>query len=189
MRWRAAWALAAALAPQGAPAADWGIAQLFDALARQRPARAAFQEKKFLALLDRPVESSGELAFTPPGRLEKLTVKPRPESIVVDRDMVTLERAGKRQSLGLREYPAVAVLVESIRGTLAGDLDSLTKTYSVALDGSPARWRLVLRPLDPALGALAERVEIGGAGAVVRTVEIFLADGDRSVMTLSPLPP
>jgi hypothetical protein len=177
------------LATTGVCAADWGMAQLFESLARQKVTRATFQEKKFLALLDKPVESSGELVFTPPDRLEKRTLKPRPESVVVDREMVTLERGGKRHSLALRDNPAIAVLIESIRGTLAGDLALLTRTYSAGLEGDSARWKLVLRPLDPNLGVLVERVEIGGSQSQVRTVEIFQADGDRSLMTLSPLAP
>ena len=180
-----AW-LATAL-PPASLAADFNVASLFESLAKQQPGRAAFTEKKFISLLDRPVESSGELVFTPPDRIEKKTLLPKPESVVVDRDSVTLERAGKRHTLRLRENPAVAVLVESIRGTLAGDLAALTRTYSVALDGAAPRWRLVLRPLDPALGTLVERVEITGAQVRVASVEIFQADGDRSVMTLAPL--
>lgn len=175
------------VAASAANAADWGVVQLFEHLAKNKPVRTAFTEKKFLALLDKPVDSSGELAFTPPDRLEKRTLKPKPESLVADRDSVTLERGGKRHTLRLRDNPQVAVLVESIRSTLAGDLATLTRTYSTALEGSPAKWRLVLRPLDPALGTLVERIEIGGAEAQVRTVEIFQADGDRSVMTIAPL--
>jgi Outer membrane lipoprotein carrier protein LolA-like len=179
-------ALAAMFLAPLALAADWSVSDLFAALARERPGRTAFTEKKFLALLDRPVESSGELVFTPPDRLEKRTVAPRPESVVVQGGAVTLDRAGRRHTLQLAENPAVAVLVESIRSTLAGDLAGLTRAYSVALDGRPARWRLVLRPLDPAAAGLVERIEIGGAEARVRTVEIFQADGDRSVMSIAP---
>ncbi len=140
-----------------------------------------------MALLDRPLESTGELLFIPPDRLEKRTLKPKPESLVVDGDVVTLERGGKRRTLRLSGNPQVAVLVESIRGTLAGDLASLTRTYSAGLQGDSSRWRLVLRPLDPALGTIVEHIEISGSEAVVRTVEIFQADGDRSVMTIAPL--
>jgi hypothetical protein len=161
--------------------------QLFETLAAQRHERAAFKEKKFMALLDRPVESSGELLFTPPDRLEKRTVLPKPESVVVDREMVTLERGGKRRTLRLSDNPQVAVLVESLRATLAGDLAALTRTYSAMLEGSPSSWWFVLRPLDPALGTLVERIAIAGDGAGVRNVEIFQADGDRSVMAISPL--
>ena len=179
--------LAAALAAASAHAAPLGVTELFDALARAKPGRAAFHEKKFIALLDKPVESSGEIAFTPPARLEKRTTSPRAESVVVDGDVVTLDRGGRRQSMNLKEHPAVAVLVESIRATLAGDLGALTRTYSTALAGDTARWRLTLRPLDPDLGRLVEHIEIAGAQSQVKTVEIFQADGDRSVMTLTPL--
>jgi hypothetical protein len=179
--------LAALGIPAASSAADFDVATLFESLAREKPSRAAFRETKVMALLDRPVESSGELAFTPPSRLEKRTLKPRPESVIIDGDRVTLERGGKRQSFGLRDYPGVAVLVESIRSTLAGDLVSLARNYSLALEGAPARWRLVLRPLDPAAAALAERIEIAGAAARVESVGIFQADGDRSLMTLAPL--
>ena len=183
---RLALAAALLLASLASNAAELSVAQLFESLARERPGRAAFTEKKHLALLDRPVESTGELVFTPPDRLEKRTVTPRPESVVVEGGSVTLERAGKRHTLRLAENPAVAVLVESIRATLAGDLAGLTRTYSVGLDGRAGRWRLTLRPLDPAAAALVERIEIGGTEARVRTVEIFQADGDRSVMSIVP---
>ena len=187
MKWIAA--LACLLVAGGAAAADWTVAELFAALAKEKPGRAAFHERKFIALLDRPVESTGELTFTPPDRMEKRTVTPKPERVLVDRERVTLERGGKRHSVGLRENPAIAVLVESIRGTLAGDLDSLTRAYSVALDGSQASWKLTLRPLDPAAAQLVERIHIAGAQARVRTVEILQADGDRSLMTITPASP
>jgi outer membrane lipoprotein-sorting protein len=178
--------LAAAMTAGIASAAALGVQELFDSLAHAKPARAAFHEKKFVSLLDKPVESSGELVFTPPSRLEKRTTAPRAESVVVDGDVVTVERAGRKQSVRLRENPAIAMLVESIRATLAGDLEALTKNYSTALAGDAANWRLTLRPLDPSLGTLVERLEIAGSQAQVRTVEIFQADGDRSVMTLTP---
>ena len=129
-----------------APVAAFDVASLFARLSKERPQRAQFHEKKYLALLDRPLESSGELLFTPPHTLEKRTVAPKPERVLVDRDRVTLERGGKKHSISLRENPGAAVLVESIRGTLAGDLASLTRTYAVGLDGSEANWRLRMRP-------------------------------------------
>ena len=174
------------LAP-GLAAAQWGVTQLFETLARERPGRATFHERKTLALLDRPVESTGELAFTPPDRLEKRTILPREERVTVDAERVTLERSGKRHSLGLRENPAVAVLIEGVRATLAGDLAALNRSYSAGLEGTPERWRLTLRPLDPASERLVERIDIDGERAVVKAVEIRQADGDRSVMTITPV--
>ena len=184
-KWGLTPVFAASLAAQ---AGDIGVAQLFEQLAKQKPGRTAYVERKYLSLLDKPVESRGELTFVPPDRLEKRTVSPRPERVVVDRERITLERAGKTYTMGLHDNPAVAVLVESIRATLAGDLNALTRTYSAAVSGDEARWKLTLRPLDPAISTLVERVEIGGGGGMVKTVEIFQVDGDRSVMTLQPGP-
>ena len=142
-----------------------------------------------MALLDKPLESSGELSFTPPHTMEKRTLRPRPERVVVDAERDTLERGGKTLTVALREHPQVAVLVESIRATLAGDLSALTRTYSVGLEGDESSWRLRMRPLDPALTQLVERIEIAGSRAQVKTVEIHQPDGDRSVMTLGPVAP
>lgn len=182
-------AFACLLLAHGLAWGQWNAQQLFAALAKEKPTLATFHERKFLALLDRPVESTGELAFTPPDKMEKRTITPKPERVVVDRERVTLERGGKRHALGLRENPAVAVLVESIRGTLAGDFDAVIRAYSVALDGTPAKWKLTLRPLDPSASQLVERIQIAGAEARVQSVEIFQADGDRSVMTITPAKP
>jgi len=165
--------------------ADLGVTELFATLAKQKPSRATFVEKKYLSLLDKPVESRGELTFTPPDRLEKRTTSPKAERVLVDGDRITLERGGKRFTMGLHDQPGVAVLVESIRATLAGDLDALTRTYSASVSGETAHWKLTLHPLDPEVSTLVERIAIAGEGPRVTTVEIFQKDGDRSVMTLT----
>ena len=167
----------------------YGVTELFQALGQGKPRRAQFVEKKTLALLDKPVESSGEISFTPPARLEKRTVKPRPERIVIEGDIATVERGNHKQSLRLSQQPGIAALIDSIRSTLAVDLNALTRNYSAAVAGDAARWRLTLRPLDASLSNIVEHVEIAGSQGVVRTVEIFQADGDRSIMTLTPLEP
>jgi hypothetical protein len=187
---RALWAGLAllALAPW-AGAADFDVARLMELLRAHRPGKATFHETKNIAILDRPVESSGELVFTPPDRLEKRTTGLNAERMVVDRDTLTLERGGRKQSLALRDHPHIAVLVESIRGTLAGDRAALEKVYTLAVDGDAQRWRLVLKPRDRALGQVVARIEIGGSQAQVRRVEIEQADGDSSRMVITPVAP
>ena len=181
-------ALAALLLVLAFPAAgeEVTLAALFERLAKARPAKAAFVERKYLALLEKPVESRGELAFVPPDTLEKRTTAPKPELLRVEGERIVLERNGRTLRMGLNDQPGVAILVESIRATLAGNLAALTKAYSVGLKPEPRGWRLVLRPLDPAASTLVDRVEIAGAEARVNTVEIFQADGDRSVMAITP---
>ncbi len=186
---RAALGLALWLAAGASGAADWDVGRLMELLRSHHPGKAAFHETRTLALLDRPVETSGELTFTPPDRLEKRTIGLNAERMVVDRETLTLERAGRKIAMPLREYPQVAVLVESIRGTLAGDAAALEKTYSLALEGDPARRKLVLRPKDASLLKIVARIEISGSQALVRRVDIEQADGDRSTMVVTPVAP
>lgn len=176
--------LAAAPAAPGAPAADWTVARLMALLARSPPGVAAFNETKFISLLDRPVESSGELRFTPPNRLEKRTLAPGTETLVADGDTLTMERHGKRHAIALRDHPEVAVFIDSIRGLLAGDRAALERAYALAVDGDERRWNLVLRPLSEATARLVTRIEVGGRRDEVRTIEITQADGDRSLMLI-----
>lgn len=151
-------------------------------LAQQPQGAATFTEIKYLAILDQPVESSGELRFSAPSRLEKRTLKPRPEVMVLDGDTLTLERGRRTHVLQLRDYPDVAGLIESIRATLAGDRQALERVYQLVLEGSQERWTLLLTPRDPKVGAVIARIRMEGVNDDVRSVEILQADGDRSLM-------
>ncbi|HJX58060.1 MAG TPA: LolA-related protein [Thiobacillus sp.] len=165
-------------------AAPLSIAQLMANLAKNPQGAATFTEKKFIAILEQPIESSGELLFIAPARLEKRTLKPRPETMVLDGDTLTLERGRRKHVLQLKDYPEVAGMIESIRATLAGDRKALERVYHLVLDGGQERWTLVLTPLDPKVGAVIARIRMEGVKDVVRSVEIIQADGDRSLMTI-----
>jgi hypothetical protein len=180
--------LAASLAPDAA-AGDWGLDALMRALAQGKSGRATFTEKKFIALLDRPVESSGELVYAAPDHLEKNTFKPVPEFLVLDRGTLNIEREGRKHTLRLDDYPEVAAFIDSIRGTLAGDRPALERVYRLFLGGSAAHWTLVLLPLAPEMAASVRRIDIAGAAGQVRSIAITQADGDRSVMAIEPAGP
>jgi Outer membrane lipoprotein carrier protein LolA-like len=175
------------LAGRTALAADWGVAQLMQELAQRGPERALFVEKKFIAVLDRPLESSGELRYVPPDRLEKRTLRPKPELLVLDRERLSVERGKQTQTLRLSDYPEIAAFVESLRGTLAGDRKALERVYRLELHGDRERWTLVMFPSDARLAAMVLRIDVTGTRDRVRSIEILQADGDRSVMTVEPL--
>ena len=162
--------------------------RLMQGLAQARSARASFVEKKTVAVLERPLVSSGVLSFAAPDKLEKRTLRPRPELLRLEGETLTLERAGRRSVLDLRSYPEVAAFVESIRGTLAGDRKALEALYRLSLEGSEASWVLTLVPADPAMRALVERIRIAGRRSELSVIEILQANGDSSLMSVQRLP-
>ena len=168
-------------------AADWDIAQLMQELAQTRSGHASFVEKKSIAMLDKPVESSGELFFTAPAHLEKRTLKPKPETMILDNGTLVIERGRQKHTLQMQDYPELEVFIDSIRSTLAGDREALERNYQLSLDGKSQNWTLQLIPADKKLQAVVQRIRITGSRNLVSRIEIIQADGDSSVMSIEKL--
>lgn len=177
--------LALLLGPAVAHAAGWDIDQLMRALAQIRSDHARFVEKKTIAMLDRPVESSGELFYSAPDHLEKRTIKPKPEAMILDHGTLVIERGRQKRELQLQDYPELAAFIDSIRATLAGDRKALERNYRLSLEGTAEHWTLQLLPL--AEKAVVKQIRIAGAGDAVRSITITQADGDSSLMLIEPL--
>ena len=173
-----------------APAqAAYSVDQLMAELAQNAGGRARFVEKRFVALLDKPVVASGEMLYSPPDRLEKRTLQPKVEILVLDKDTLSLERDKRRLSISLSSRPEAQAFVESIRSTLAGNRQALEEHYRLELQGESADWTLVLLPTEPAIAALLQRITVSGSKKQVRRIEYLQADGDRSVLSIEPIAP
>jgi hypothetical protein len=153
-------------------------------LAQRKQGEVKFSETDYLQILDRPVKSSGVLVYRAPDRLEKRTLTPKKESMVLEGDELTVQRGHRTYRVQLSAYPQAAALADAVRETLAGNEAGLEKVFKVGFTGTREEWKLELEPLDKDAARKVRRVEIGGAGDVIRSVEIQQADGDRSVMML-----
>jgi outer membrane lipoprotein-sorting protein len=183
----AAQAAAQVSAQVSAQASEWGLEQLMQELAQVKSAKARFTERKHMAILSAPLDSSGTLIYTAPSRLEKHTTAPRQESMILDRDRLTLENKerNQRRSIALSDYPVVWAFVESVRSTLAGDLPTLRRFYQISFEGSRREWRLLLKPVEPAMLEVVSEIRIGGSMSQIGSVEFVEANGDHSTMTIT----
>jgi outer membrane lipoprotein-sorting protein len=169
--------------------AAYSVDQLMADLAQNKGGRARFVEKRFVALLDKPVVASGEMLYTPPNRLEKHTLLPKPESMVLDKDTLSLERDKRRMSINVSSRPEAQAFVESIRSTLSGNRQALEAHYRLELQGERGGWTLILVPTQPEIAALVQRVTISGSQKQVQRIEYLQVDGDRSELTIETLEP
>jgi hypothetical protein len=163
----------------------WGLPELMQELRAVKSAHGRFVERKYLAALSAPLELSGTLAYTAPGRLEKRTLRPRAERLLLEGNTLTLEDQKRRRSYALEQNPPIWAFVESIRSTLAGDLETLNRFYDVRLEGERSAWRLTLRPSEPSMQSMVSEIRIGGRGSWLEAIEVLDAGGDRSVMTIT----
>ena len=164
----------------------WNISQLMQALSQVNSSQVDFVEKKSIAMLDKPIVSSGELFYTAPDHLEKRTLKPKTETMVLDHDSVVITRGQRSYHLQLADYPALAAFIDSIRGTLEGNQKTLERNYALSLKGTMAHWTLQLLPINAQIKTQIARIRIVGANDELRSIEINQADGDSSMMTITP---
>jgi hypothetical protein len=182
--------LSAPAAAQGSETAagDGNLDAVMSLLAKRQHGHVQFVEQQFLSMLDHPLESSGEMRYDAPDRLEKHTLEPRPETLVLAGGILTVDRGKSHHVIDLHAYPQAQPFVESVRATLAGDRGALEKIFTVEFNGSLARWTLTLVPRDSKVKRSVAQVRIDGAQDQLLKVEIRQADGDHSLMTLRPAP-
>lgn len=169
-------------------AAQWSVNDLMAALAARGNADATFTERRYVPILDAPVQSSGTLRFVAPDRLEKHTLQPRAESLVLAGDQLTLQQGQRTRRLALTDLPDSGLAINSLRGTMAGDLASLRRGWTVTLHGERRIWTLSLTPVSQAVAQYIEAVLIEGRQDQIDSIEIRQADGVRSVMHIVPAP-
>jgi hypothetical protein len=136
-------------------------------------------------VLSRPLDLSGTLVYRAPDTLIKRVVSPVHESYRVSGNTVRFKRQGKPpRQFSLDDYPALRVLIESIRATLGGHAATLRRLYSVTLAGDRERWTLKLTPKLPPLKHHVHRVQLSGHNDRIVRIVTVEANGDRSIMDL-----
>jgi outer membrane lipoprotein-sorting protein len=173
--------------PAAAQPSPSPIDTLMNRLAAVPASRAKFTEEKTIAALTEPVRSEGWLVYRRPDHLEKTTITPNRESLMVDGDRLSIIADDQQpRIIELDSEPSLRALVDAVRGTLSGDLAALRRSYDVVMQGTLAAWHLILTPRDQSLKQLLRQVTVDGTGAELRAVRIVQANGDQSLMTIRP---
>jgi len=163
------------------------LAEVMEQLGRTTSGEARFVEQRHVQGLAKPLQSSGTLSFTAPNRFERRTLEPKPEAMLVDGNQVTLTRNGRSRQMALDAVPEMALMVEAIRGTLNGDAAALRRSFKPIVNGSIAQWTVQLEPQDVRLATQLSYIHLGGRRGELRSVEVQMADGDRTVMNIEPV--
>ncbi len=170
-----------------AAAPGFELAQLTALLARVKAGEASFVEKRRVEILDRTLESSGRLSFRAPDTFVRETLKPRREKLAVSGNELTMSLGDRSRTVQLDSSPEAAVIVEAVRGTLTGNREALERLFIAEVSGSAERWSLELVPRDMRMRGQVASVRLNGRDSTVREVQVVLADGDRSTMTIEPV--
>jgi Outer membrane lipoprotein carrier protein LolA-like len=163
------------------------LTRVLKEIAAKPVSKQRFVERKFIAQLDSPVDSTGELAYAPPDKLTRRAITPYAELTTIDADQVTIERNGRKQTIAIAQVPQLAALATTLTAVIKGDPSPLVKRFQVQAKGTLAQWSFVLLPRDAKSVGWLREIRISGQQGVLEIFELQLADGDRSVTRLLPL--
>ena len=179
--------IAVASASRATHAAGFDLGALTSLLGGVKSGEATFVETRRVEMLDRTLQSSGRLSFKAPDSFVRETLKPRHEKLAVEGNTLTMSQGERSRTMQLDASPEAAVIVEAIRGTLTGNRATLERLFETTVSGDARAWTLKLVPRDLRLRGQVAAVEVSGREAAAREVQVQLADGDRSVMTIEPV--
>ncbi len=166
---------------------DGQIIQLLRILATVHTSTTRFTEEKTLSVLDKPLLITGTLRYDAPDHLQKQVTFPQPESYDIRGEQLTIITNEGRRELSLGDYPLLRIFVESLRATLAGEIDTLDRYYLMQFTGTLKEWQLTLLPRDDTVKPYVSQIILRGQHKHLKHLEIYESNGDKSLMTMTPL--
>jgi outer membrane lipoprotein-sorting protein len=160
---------------------DAGV--LLRAFASMPGLEARFAEEKHIALLAKPLVSSGRLYFARPGLLLRQVETPRASQVIITPDELRMHDADGDQIIDLRARKDVQPFIASLTWLFAGDRAALEGVYLLRFDRASGSepWRLTLTPKAGPIARLIQYIRVIGSGLAVARVEVRETSGDETV--------
>ena len=148
--------------------------------------RVSYHETKSIDILDSELEQWGFLTYVAPATVVREIRVPVDETYAIIGDTLVVSKEGEEERTDLDSVPHLRAFIESFRATLSGDTERLEEHYHISFSGDGPAWMLELRPRSRRLSAIIEYVEFSGEAIRVDRIRITEANGDWSLMTLTP---
>ncbi len=172
----------------------WDISRLMHQFPKTVHAKLVFRETRSSAFLVTDLVTTGSIEYRQPDYIEKNTVSPIAEKIVVNGNYVSIEKVVHQrkgedvvqvQKYPIQSHPVLATAVTNLRAMLGGDTSRIRKDFEIKLDGSRADWQLKLTPTNPEILQYFDRIILHGRDARIQKVVSILSDGDQSMLDLT----
>jgi hypothetical protein len=147
----------------------------------------SFVETRESPWLTLPVQSTGTMR-SGPDVLEKRLETPRIETwrMLTDRvEWVGPDGTTTRQIL-FSQSPGLAVLADTLRRVVAGDLANLDRTFKMETRGNLDNWILRLHPRGGDSARYLDHVELEGGRGEIRVISVVERQGERTTTRLHP---
>ena len=173
---------------------SWTVKRLMQELSQVSYARLNFVETRQSMFLSTDMVIEGNIQYRAPDHIEKVTVSPMSEKIVVDGDTMLVEKLGiaknhdvvmQTKHYSIESHPVLKATVGSIRYILAGNSEMLGEYYEMSISGQCENWTLELTPRTVEISDYTQKIILSGNESSILRYVTIQADGDESVMTLT----
>lgn len=159
-------------------------------LARVRIDRmtCSFHEEKHIALLAKPVRSTGTIYFARDKGVVRKTLEPSSAEVVVTTTTLKTRRGTRTETIPLGKSKQLKAFALVFPTVLRGQRAELERDFALGLYGSEKGWwALSFVPRDEALRAVVQRVLVVGRSDRVVQLQVSEASGDRTDTFLSDI--
>lgn len=171
----------------GKPAHGAAIDPVFARLQLQR-LRCAFHDQKHIALLARPLVSTGVITFDRDRGIVRSTTAPHAEKAILTRTALRIQKGGRVEDIPLdksKDLQAFALVFPTL---LRGERQAIERSFEIALYGrADAWWALEFTPRSDSLRVLVRRVVVFGRAGELAALRVAEASGDTTDTRLSDL--
>lgn len=171
----------------GEPARGTAIDPVFKLLALQRLG-CTFSEEKRVALLARPLKSTGTIYFERDRGIARSTLTPKVQHVVLTRTTLRIKTDKKSEEIPLdksKDLKAFALIFPTL---LRGERAELEKSFAIGLHGSDKDWwALTFTPKTDSLKKLVKRVVVFGKKTDLVSLQIVEASGDTTDTRLTDI--
>ncbi len=161
--------------------------ELFARFAKMEGLEVSFSEKKHIALLAVPLESSGKIYFMRPGYLSRVIEKPAKSNLTITPDELRLVNEREQKVVDLRQNAELRAFVTSLLHVFSGDSERLKRSYKVVYEldkEDEAKWVLTLTPLKKPLTEMLRSLRLVGSRSAVERIEMHEPNGDKTLTTV-----
>jgi hypothetical protein len=154
-------------------------------LEKARAVRGKFVQRRYLADLVQPLQSSGVFLFAREAGIEWHTERPFDSQFLLAESGITQrDEGGVTLTIKASEQPALAVVSRVFFALFALDIGALSHDFELYGEARGAGWVLGLKPRAEALGSVFRQAIVTG-GATVESVVLEDGNGDRSEIVLN----
>jgi len=164
----------------GDPARGSALDPVFKLLALER-LRCTFSEEKRVALLARPLRSTGTIYFDRDQGIARATLTPKVQHVVLTKTSLRIKSAKRTEEIPLdksKDLKAFALIFPTL---LRGDRAELERAFELGLYGSDKDWwALSFTPKTASLKKLVRRVVVVGRKGNILSLQVAEANGDTT---------